>query len=162
MCVLKYGMCKDNTKNYVDSVETAEAGQLIYFDPVVYKLDNGKSYGTNAYERYIYGIHSFGSGEAHANKYYDIPQPPTALATRQDTVDYQVLKVDSMIIDELALEGAFEGYRFYDLMRYAKRLNDPTVLSKAVNARKGGTVDPAIKVDLTDENNWYLPYVGKK
>ena len=162
MCVLKYGMCKDNTKNYVDSVETAEAGQLIYFDPAVYKLDNGKSFGTAAYQRNIYGIHSFGSGEAHANKYYDIPQPAKALATRQDTVDYQVLKVDSMIIDELALEGAFEGNRFYDLMRYAKRLNDPTVLSKAVNARKGGTVDPAIKVDLTDENNWYLPYVGKK
>ena len=61
-----------------------------------------------------------------------------------------------MIINEMALEGAFEGYRYYDLMRVALRRNDPAYLAKPV-ARRSGTVDAALESLLMDPKNWYLP-----
>ena len=158
MCVLKYGMCQANTSKFVDAVERAQAGALIFFDPTVFILDNGKTFGDAAYQRYIYGIHSNGCGDAHANKDYVLPQPPTAKATRKDTVDYQIPLVENMIIDEMALEGAFEGNRFYDLMRVALRRNDPAYLADPISKRKGSdSADAELYSRLLDTSNWYLP-----
>ena len=158
MCVLKYGMCQANTSKFVDDVERAQAGSLIYFDPTVYKLDNGMIFGDAAYHRNIYGIHAYGCGDAHANKDYVLPQPPTAKATRKDTVDYQIPLVENMIIDEMALEGAFEGNRFYDLMRVALRRNDPAYLADPISKRKGSdSADAELYSRLLDTSNWYLP-----
>ena len=72
-----------------------------------------------------------------------LPQPTEALATRQDTVNYQIPLVENMIIDEMALEGAFEGYRFYDLMRVALRRGDPSYLAAPI-ARRNGEADNAL------------------
>jgi len=67
-----------------------------------------------------------------------------------------------MILTEGALEFAFEGQRFYDLMRMALRRNDTGFLADRVYARKGnGTKDADIKKDLTNKNNWYLNWNGK-
>lgn len=158
MCVLKYGMCQANTSKFVDAVERAQVGSLIYFDPTVYILDNGKTFGDAAYQRYIYGIHSNGSGDAHANKDYVLPQPTLAdnAQNRQDTVNYQIPKVEDMIINEMALEGAFEGNRFYDLMRVALRRNDPAYLADPISKRKG-SADAELYSRLLNTSNWYLP-----
>lgn len=43
--------------------------------------------------------------------------------------------LEEEIIKERARELAFEGERFYDLMRVAKRRNDPSFLAKAVSAK---------------------------
>lgn len=150
LVVLKYGMCEDNVNLYVDEDERAKAGNLISFDPNVFKkLDSDGNLA-------IYGIHSFGSGDSHANKQYVLPQPTTALASKQDTVDYQIPLVENMIIDEMALEGSFEGNRFYDLMRVALRRSDPAYLADPI-ARRSGSIDNTLRTLLMDANNWYLP-----
>ena len=142
--ILKYGICDETLKNRVDAEELKQAGDLVAFDPNVFRIEE------------VLGIHSLGSGDSHANAYYVLPQPTEALATRQDTVNYQIPLVENMIIDEMALEGAFEGYRFYDLMRVALRRGDPNYLAAPI-ARRNGEKDNALYTLLMDPKNWYLP-----
>ena len=144
MVVLKYGVCPENFSEYVDSTEQANAGDLITFDRLVFRQANAL------------GIHSRGCGDSQANAYFVLPQPANALATRQDTVNYQIPLVEDMIIDEMALEGAFEGYRFYDLMRVALRRGDASYLADPVSRREGD-VDQQLRALLMDTKNWYLP-----
>lgn len=144
-CILKYGICDDILKTRVDAAELEQAGDLVFFDPELFKFENK-----------YFGVHSIGSGDAHANKYYDLPQPTSALASRQDTINYQIPLLEDMIVTEMALEGAFEGYRFNDLMRVALRRNDPAYLADPVS-RRNGEVDAALREKLMDQRNWYLP-----
>jgi hypothetical protein len=85
-----------------------------------------------------------------------LPQPEEELATRKDTIDYQIPLVEDMIIDEMALEGSFEGYRFNDLMRVALRRGDNSYLADRV-ARRGGERDETLYNLLMEDKNWYLP-----
>ena len=144
MVILKHGICRDNLIEYVDSVELQAAGTLVEFDPNVYLQQDVK------------GIHSFGSGESDCNKYYVLPMPADSLATRQDTIDYQIPLVEDMIIDEMALEFAFEGHRLHDLMRVAMRRGDNAYLADPISKRDG-EVDEALRAKLMNEQNWYLP-----
>jgi hypothetical protein len=59
----------------------------------------------------------------------------------------------------MALETSFEGYRFYDLMRYALRHNDPSYLAKKVAYRSTDATYsiPDLYNRLLDTSNWYLP-----
>ena len=142
--ILKYGICNETLKNRVDASELQQAGDLVNFDPNVFRIEE------------VLGVHSLGSGDSHANASYVIPQPENVLATRQDTVNYQIPLVENMIIDEMALEGAFEGYRFNDLMRVALRRGDPSYLATPI-ARRNGETDNALLQLLMDPKNWYLP-----
>jgi hypothetical protein len=60
------------------------------------------------------------------------------------------------------LEFAFEGQRFYDLMRVALRRNDPSYLANRVYNRRGADkaaeMRALISVDLMQPANWYLHY----
>jgi len=69
-----------------------------------------------------------------------------------DTIEY----VEDKIVEELALETAFEGNRFHDLMRVALRRNDPAYLADKVS-KKYTTNKDAINTKLLDTANWYLP-----
>ena len=144
MAVLKYGLCPENVVAYVDSTEQVAAGNLIAFDSNVFTREN------------TIGIHSIGSGDSQANGLYVLPMPSEPLATRQDTVNYQIPLVEDMIVNEQALEGAFEGYRFYDLMRIAMRRNAPEYLAVPISKRNG-VVDEALRARLMERRNWYLP-----
>ena len=66
--------------------------------------------------------------------------------------------LESRIMDERARELAFEGERFYDLMRVAKRRNDPSYLAKAVSEKFPSGQKEAVYNHLMDENNWYINY----
>ena len=64
--------------------------------------------------------------------------------------------MEDLIITEMALESAFEGKRFFDLMRIALRRNDPAYLAEPISCR-AGEKDEATYSRLMDTNNWYLP-----
>lgn len=142
--VLKYGLYPDMVAKHVDSLEQVKAGTLIDFDVTLFSAENTQ------------GVHSRGCGDAECDTLYAMPQPTAALATRQDTIDYQIPQVEDMIINEMALEGAFEGYRYYDLMRVALRRNDPAYLASPVSKRDGSE-DATLKALLMDKKNWFLP-----
>ena len=65
--------------------------------------------------------------------------------------------VEDLIIDEDALELAFEGCRFSDLARVAIRRGDNSFLAKRVAKRKG-TIDMEMYNMLLNQDSWYLPF----
>ena len=79
--------------------------------------------------------------------YYIIP----SLASLPDSI----LFVEDKIQEELALETAFEGNRFQDLMRFAIRRNDNAYLADKV-AAKHTTDKQAIRNKLMNKENWFV------
>lgn len=70
-------------------------------------------------------------------------------------VDEQVT-VDDAILVEQALELAYEGNRYYDLMRRALWYNDPARLANPIGER-----NPSLTGKLMDKRNWFLHYKGQ-
>ena len=96
------------------------------------------------------GIHSRGCGFTENNEFYQMPT---------GTLQQQIEAVEDLIADEEALELAFEGQRFYDLMRVALRRGDPTYLATRIQARRGFGNASGITANLADPQNWYLPFL---
>jgi len=73
--------------------------------------------------------------------------------------DDRINYIEDLIIQERSLELAFEGKRWFDLVRIATRRNDPSYLANKVAAKFAGTADyDAIRSKLMDPANWYLPF----
>lgn len=108
------------------------------------------------------GIHSRGCGFTPANEFYQMPYDPS-ITDPQQQLQYQIEKVEDLIVDEEALEFAFEGYRYYDLLRIALRreASDPQYLARKVNARNGNGTDAGLAGILADKTNWFLNWNGQ-
>ena len=150
------------------------------------------------------GIHAFGSGSTDRDvyftldndsviaAYFDIVDEAEVITDEDDEgneivigVNYNItpaMKIEylrNLILDECALETAFEGYRFTDLIRFAKAMGNNNILAKRVAARafenkvnmyydtegaygSDGNLlkyeyDETLYNFLSDEANWYLP-----
>jgi len=64
--------------------------------------------------------------------------------------------LEEKILDVRARELAYEGERFYDLMRVAKRRNDPSFLARAVASKYPPGKREEIEAHLMNEDNWYI------
>ena len=110
------------------------------------------------------GLHSRGSGHTEYNDYYVMPYDSLITDSLQQ-IAWQIEQVENLIVDEEALEFAFEGHRFYDLMRVALRRNDPSFLANRVYRRRGAaneaTMRSLIKADLNDTRTWFLNWEDK-
>ncbi|MDA3821275.1 MAG: RagB/SusD family nutrient uptake outer membrane protein [Bacteroidales bacterium] len=65
--------------------------------------------------------------------------------------------LEDIFIEERAREMAFEGERFYDLMRISKRRGDPSFLADHVSAKFSGSKREEIREYLMNEENWHIP-----
>lgn len=78
-----------------------------------------------------------------------------------EALQTDMLGLEDKLIDEAALELAFEGTRWPDLMRIARRRNDPAYLADRVYQklqRSGNANAATVRAKLMDVNNWYLPF----
>ena len=66
--------------------------------------------------------------------------------------------LEDKIIEERARELAYEGERFYDLIRIAKRRDDPSYLADKVASKFSGAKREEIRQLLMNEQNWYVPF----
>jgi hypothetical protein len=74
-------------------------------------------------------------------------------------LDVRTNMIEDYIIAERAMELAFEGKRWFDLVRIAERRNDPAYLADRVAAKFAGTGNyDIIRNKLMNPENWYLPF----
>ncbi|HPR32600.1 MAG TPA: RagB/SusD family nutrient uptake outer membrane protein [Prolixibacteraceae bacterium] len=75
------------------------------------------------------------------------------------TDDYVITEwIEDRIIEERMLEMAYEGHRWFDLVRIAKRRGNPDFLAAKVAAKFSDPAQAnAIREKLKDPKNWYIP-----
>ncbi len=133
---------------------------------VLMGADEWMGFGVRNYN--TMGIHSRGSGFTPYNEYYQLPIPEPEEGeeyTYEIVPDDNALTlnlqnyVNELILNEGALEFAFEGVRYYDLLRFALRSSDPNFLSSRIALRHGeenAAEMNAISSKLADRANWYM------
>jgi hypothetical protein len=99
-------------------------------------------------------------------KYFDMVTPPVPNVPRKliDSLGYQKF-IEDMIITEDALELAYEGERWPDLLRIAIRRNDPAFIADKIydKLRKSGFsagAASAARAKLMNRD-WFLPFKFK-
>ena len=96
-----------------------------------------------------------GNKLAYITESYNVATDPTQY-TMNDTIN----AVEDLLCDEYALEFAFEGTRYYDLMRLARHKNHAGTYGGNFGSlwmkKKLEYKNP--QKDLSDPNQWYLPF----
>ena len=116
---------------------------------------------TQEYQYFVYVYESDSDSIAFINTYIDYSLAYNAVYDAEDdaytaSIPVYQAAVEQMILDEEALEGMFEGLRFYDLMRYAMYHNDRDYIANQV-ARRLGAGKHDSRADALKGGNWYLP-----
>ena len=160
-------------KDTVDILPRMEKYLASCTDSIVYNF-TAAEFETNE------GIHSRGSGYSERNEYYALNDTciarylgVTEVENKVETILRPITREDSLnymadlVLDELALELAWEGTRFGDLIRFAKAMGDNDVLAKRIagRAHKNNVtyrsneyqMDTELYGKMSNEANWYLP-----
>lgn len=141
---IKHGLSRSTMR--IDTIVPPSEKYISMNEDSTYNLYDYVNFHDVIFDENI-GVHERGCGQSHYSLQMAIPDLPSL----EDSIEW----VEDAIVLELALETAFEGNRFHDLMRIADRRNDPSYLATKVAAKHD---DPAtIQTFLEDRNNWYLP-----
>lgn len=150
MAVLKYGLNATTLSN-ANYMGRQDLSEYPFTDFGQFNSNLATTFAGNA------ALHGRGSGDADMNAAYKID-----ISSGVDSLT----DVENKIMDEYVLETAFEGGRFYDLMRISQYRRDPQYLAARV-ARKlsqvagsGRSYDDWL-IYLSDQRNWYLPSLKK-
>ncbi len=94
--------------------------------------------------------------EAYQQQCKAIEEANEAYLRTDAVLQARVAAVDKLILDEEALEGAYEGQRFYDLMRYSMyTYGDYRAVVEAVSKRKGA--DSNVATGTLTNSNVFIP-----
>jgi starch-binding outer membrane protein, SusD/RagB family len=77
------------------------------------------------------------------------------------TGEAPTIQVNRFILEEMALEGAYEGIRWFDLVRFAERSGYQSWLGDYVSKKYPANQREAIKSRLSNPAYWYFPYYYK-
>lgn len=164
MAVLKYAMNASTLANrrfipgkeMVPNIKQTTIPSKL--DPLVDSVRYDTTYSAPSYMDFTdtrfnqnIGVHARGCGNIQMDTtYYRIPKIAYSATSAQDSILY----VEDLIQKELALEMAFEGNRFHDLMRFAIRRNDNAYLADIVSAKYPNP--GPVRTKLLDRTNWYI------
>ncbi len=84
-----------------------------------------------------------------------------ARLTSAPVVGDSLISIENNLIDEAALELAYEGNRWEDLVRISRRRNDPSFLANKIKdklSKEGNPNAAAVGTKLMNMENWYLPF----
>ena len=76
-------------------------------------------------------------------------------------LDLKRVYYEGVILAERGKELAFEGERFYDIMRIAQKHNDPSYLANTIADSPGkysSELREEIRTKLMNEENWFIPF----
>ena len=125
------------------------------------------NYHNTLSEPYPYNFDARNSGSTGVPFYRSDWYRNIGIRARANLLDITVPAVDSLntiesaLLKETALENAFEGTRWPDLLRIAIRRNDPSIIADKVYNKllKDGTGNAAAtRAKLMNPSNWYLPF----
>ncbi|MEL0456495.1 RagB/SusD family nutrient uptake outer membrane protein [Flavobacteriaceae bacterium SZ-1-7] len=83
----------------------------------------------------------------------------------KEVVGDSLISIEDNLIEEGALELAFEGNRWGDLVRVALRRNDPAFLADKIYeklSKEGNPNADDVHSKLMNKENWYLPFNWKE
>jgi starch-binding outer membrane protein, SusD/RagB family len=118
-------------------------------------------------EAYPYNFDARNSGGAGVPFYRADWYRNIGIRTRANLSNFSVpasdslLTIENAVLKEAALETAFEGTRWPDLLRIALRRNDPSIIADKIYnkiLKDGSGNAAAARAKLMNPANWYLPF----
>jgi starch-binding outer membrane protein, SusD/RagB family len=125
------------------------------------------NYHNTLSESYPYNFDARNSGASGVPFYRSDWYRNIGVRARANLIDMVVAPADSLntiengLLKEGALENAFEGTRWPDLLRIALRRNDPSIIADKVYnkiLKDGSGNAAAARTKLMNPANWYLPF----
>ncbi|MFT4092757.1 MAG: RagB/SusD family protein [Niabella sp.] len=147
-------------------------GYALFNDGVVGTYDSAAATDKTNWQNtldypYPYNFDARNSGSSGVPYYRGVWYRGQGVRGRANLQNYVLASSDSLtavedgLLQEGALENAFEGTRWADLLRIARRRNDPAFLADKVYQKLLKDGDPnaaAARAKLMSKEGWYLPF----
>lgn len=165
-----YALLNDGIKSTFDTnpANTDQTNKQATFLPFPYNFDARQGEIPNFRDPFYTGSGVRTRGYVRPNtidsaSYFNMSTPgnPNKPVTNRAGL---IIHMENKIVDEAALELAYEGNRWPDLVRIARRRNDPAYLADKVYDKLSKDGNPnagAVRAKLMSMDNWYLPFRWK-